>query len=357
MSVNEKTQTQMEFEKFTLVTKRILKENLSSNENRLREYRKQIIDASNCFIEFVIKNYDRVSRAGQATLDNKLEEVRSKLTRCLDKLGCTYGLPGDLKEKIREEAVSDISKGRENRGDSETSTSSGISTAANPSTPTELEQTAAREAEAKRLVVEAEVERNRRLAEIEADRLRLEREVEEREAERLRLEREAEETRRQEQEIERQRRENENTMAEALKAQKELLDIVNGQIRKPYDGDPMGLQTFLTAIDIAKDFATTDQLKGKLVIYIKGKLDGRAREIITDDVETVEDLVRTLKEKIKPETSKIIEARIATLRYTYGKQEEFATRTEELADALRRTLIIEGMTPEKANEITVDRTI
>lgn len=146
-------------------------------------------------------------------------------------------------------------------------------------------------------------------------------------------------------------------MTEEWKAQKELLDVVNGQIRRPYDGDPMGLQTFVTGVEIARDFATTDALRRKLVTYVKGRLDGRARELITDEIETIEDLIDKLKDKIRPESSKVIEARIASLQYSIERQEEFANRAGELANALRRTLIIEGMTARKANELVIDRTI
>lgn len=149
----------------------------------------------------------------------------------------------------------------------------------------------------------------------------------------------------------------EANMAEAMKAQKDLLDIVNSQIRKPYEGDPMGLQTFITGVEIAKDFANTAELQAKLVMYVKGRLDGRARELITEDIDTIDKLVDKLKRAIRPDNSKIIEARIASLHYSFAKREEFASRAEELADALRRTLIIEGMTAEKANELAVDSTI
>lgn len=154
-----------------------------------------------------------------------------------------------------------------------------------------------------------------------------------------------------------EKKETETDMAEEWKAQKELLDVVNGQIKRPYDGDPMGLQTFVTGVEIAKDFATTDALKRKLVTYVMGRLDGRARELISDEIETIEELMDTLKGKIRPENSKVIEARMASLHYSFKRQEDFANRAEELADALRRTLIIEGMTAEKANECVIDRTI
>lgn len=368
MSANEKTQTQIEYEKFILVTKRILKENISTNELKLKEYRTQIINANNEFVSFIRRNYRKVDRSGQAIFDDKLEEVRDKFVRCLQNLECRYRLPEDLQAEIKEGEIGEVKglKRTEIGSTASTSTTSGISITANPPS-SEDESDGEAENRAKEQVERAEKEleereakrceeeqRRIRLAEKEKERQELEAQAE---ADRQEAERRERERRQQEEHLDRKRRENDDTMTEALKAQKELLDIVNGQIRRPYDGDPMGLQTFVTAIDIATDFATTDALKRKLVTYVKGKLDGRAREIVTDDIETIQELIDTLKEKIKPETSKIIEARIATLRYSYGKQEEFATKTEELADALRRTLIIEGMTPAKANEITVDRTI
>lgn len=140
-----------------------------------------------------------------------------------------------------------------------------------------------------------------------------------------------------------------------LRAQRELLKIVNNQIRKPYNGEPMGLQGFINNVEIVKNFATTDDLRGKLVTYVKGRLDGRAGEIVTNDVDTIENLFCRLRAEIRPDTSKVIEARIDSLRYSVENQEEFADRAEELADALRRTLVLEGMTQNKANEIVIDR--
>lgn len=90
--------------------------------------------------------------------------------------------------------------------------------------------------------------------------------------------------------------------------------------------------------------------------YVKAKCEGRAREIV-NDVNTIEDFRNVLRENIFPENSKVIEGRIISLRYAYSRQEEFATKAEELADALRRTLIIEGMTAAKANEISIDKTV
>lgn len=101
-----------------------------------------------------------------------------------------------------------------------------------------------------------------------------------------------------------ERQRNNLNMTDPMKAQKELLDIVNGQIRKPYDGEPLGLETFLTGVEIAKEFATSDELQKKLLIFVKGRLEARARELITDDIKTIDELISKLRNTIKPEKSR-----------------------------------------------------
>lgn len=137
----------------------------------------------------------------------------------------------------------------------------------------------------------------------------------------------------------------------------ELFNAVNRQFKQNYSGDSLGLTSFIDAVDLLSDFATTAVLQANLLKNVTAKLDGRAREFITEDVNSLQDLKNVLRENIVPENSKVIEGRITSLRYAYSRQEEFASKAEELADALRRTLIIEGMTAAKANEISVDKTI
>lgn len=310
------SQAQQEYDKFILVTKRILKEKLSTNPTTLEQYRWDVVTAYNVFVKFVVDNFYNVDKPGQTVLKEKTQAAREKLVACLNALGCLYELPKNIFEEIDVATIGNV--------------------AVPPGTSEEERQ---------------KQERERRE---EEERQKQEREKREEE------EREKRERERREEEEERQRREREDQnakMTDPLKAQKELLDIVNGQIRKPYDGNPMGLQTFITGVEIAKDFANTGDLKTKLVAYVKGRLEGRARELIPDGDITIEQLIEKLKQAIKPENSKIIEARIASLHYSYAKQEEFATKAEELTDALRRTLIIEGIAPTKANEMTIDRTI
>lgn len=137
----------------------------------------------------------------------------------------------------------------------------------------------------------------------------------------------------------------------------DLLDRVNRQFSQKFSGDPLGLTSFLDGVKILRRFATTDELETDLVDYLKSKLDGRAREVVSDEIDTVDEMIDVLRCRIKPENSRVIEGRFAALRYSFAKEDEFSEKAEKLAEALRRTLIVEGITPEKANEMTIRTTV
>lgn len=359
------TQADKEYEKFTTVAKRILKKELSVNPATLSSYREQIVEAYNVFVIFVQRNYHVVKRQDQAKLDGKLEQVRSKLEECLRNLKCHCELPNDLQEQLKLENIGLV--GSRIDTDEDTASTSNSETSHTEQPPINEEETEnidrerlnAERLEQNRLEAER-LERNRIEAErieknklekeriererleaqknerkrLEAERIESERLEAERleavriESERLeaaRLESERQELARriaEQAELERlaelervaraererieseERQRNNLNMTDPMKAQKELLDIVNGQIRKPYDGEPLGLETFLTGVEIAKEFATSDELQKKLLIFVKGRLEARARELITDDIKTIDELISKLRNTIKPEKSR-----------------------------------------------------
>lgn len=137
----------------------------------------------------------------------------------------------------------------------------------------------------------------------------------------------------------------------------DFLRLCASQINKNYAGDPLGLDSFIDSIELLETMATTTELKKILFSFIKTKLEGRAREYIVGTVTTIDHIKTQLKTTIKPDNSKVVEGRILNLKYNSQTSEEFAEKANNLADALRRTLIIEGMTPTKASEITIEKTI
>lgn len=148
---------------------------------------------------------------------------------------------------------------------------------------------------------------------------------------------------------------NNNNMTHVTKL--EFLKLAASTVNKPFSGDPLALQSFIDAIGLLKSFATNDDLKATLITFVLTKLEGKAREAIVGTPISTEDIIENLKAKIKPDSSKIIEGKIRALRVDKMSLQEFSQKTEELAESFRRALVIEGIPGNKAEEMTVEKTI
>lgn len=137
----------------------------------------------------------------------------------------------------------------------------------------------------------------------------------------------------------------------------EYLKICSNQINKPYAGDPLGLQSFIDSIKLLDSLVTEANLKQLLLTFIKTRIEGRAREFITDEHNTINLIIDTLKNNIKPDSSKVIEGRMLSLRASSTNADDFSKKAEDLSDALRRSLIIEGISHNKATEMTIEKTV
>lgn len=124
-----------------------------------------------------------------------------------------------------------------------------------------------------------------------------------------------------------------------------------------YGGDPLELNSFIADAKMLYDLAKNDETKTFAFNYIKNRLKGRAAETIPDNCNTIDGLVDALKEKIKPDTSGIIEGRILTLNLKNNDYSKFSAEAEKLSEALRRTLVIEGITKAKAEEIAINKMV
>lgn len=127
-------------------------------------------------------------------------------------------------------------------------------------------------------------------------------------------------------------------------------------IRDNYDGNPLVLDSFIDKVNLIQDL-TDVNLNGTLVSFIRSKLEGKAREALPEDVSTVEEIKVALKRKIKLENSKVVAGKIAALQIRNENYTEFAKQTEDLADALERSLVIEGVTRAKAHEMAIEQTV
>lgn len=136
----------------------------------------------------------------------------------------------------------------------------------------------------------------------------------------------------------------------------DLLRIAAQTINRNYFGDPLGLNAFINAIELLES-VTEEENKDVLKRFILAKLEGKALEAIPPNPATVLIIKEALKSKIKPDSSKIIEGRMLALKNDKISTQEFSKAAEELADAFTRTLIVEGIPQDKANEMSIEKTV
>lgn len=79
-----------EKEKFVLIAKRILKDDLTDNADTLARYKADIIKAYNTGIDYVTKNYNKVSKDSQERYVKFAEYIRTKFLLCLENLKLRY---------------------------------------------------------------------------------------------------------------------------------------------------------------------------------------------------------------------------------------------------------------------------
>lgn len=142
-------------------------------------------------------------------------------------------------------------------------------------------------------------------------------------------------------------------MANAAKI--EYLKFAAKQISK-FDGDPLKLNSFLLEIQEVRSVSENEQLP-ILLNHILTKLEGKALESVPEKPDTIDEIIEALKKNIKPPSSKIIEGRMLGLKAIQNNIQNYTKEAEQLAEALQRSLIVEGISQKKAKEMTIERTI
>lgn len=274
---------------FLLVSKRIIKQNLSAVPSTLRTYKTDIIAAYSTFITESEKVFNSDLTPEQKTsLLETVNRLAVKFEDCLDRLNCKYTLSGQLFDLPNPDLIKiiGIEIEAEPEGDEEYVDEEIINPQVDPTQPTMTDLTPAT-----------------------------------------------------------------------------FLRMASGQIHNSFSGDPLSLTSFIDSIRLLDSLTvssvpdTTAALKTFLVSFIKTRIEGKAREHINDTHNTIELIIAALQQNIKPDNSKIIEGRMLGLRLSAANQEDFATKVENLSEAFRRSLIIEGITPNKATEMTIDKTV
>lgn len=123
-----------------------------------------------------------------------------------------------------------------------------------------------------------------------------------------------------------------------------------------FDGDSTKLESFLSEIELVDNLAELNN-KTLCIKFVKSRLEGKALECLPDTIESMDDITNALKAEIKAESSSVIEGKILSLRVQKGNFSKFSEEAEKLAENLRRSLVVEGMSKAKAREITIKKTV
>lgn len=146
---------------------------------------------------------------------------------------------------------------------------------------------------------------------------------------------------------------NETTMA---LTSVDFIRIAAQTINHNYDGNPLGLNSFINSVKLLQELSN-DNVRGIFVRFVKSKLEGKALETIPENANDVDEIIAALKNQIRPDNSKVIAGRLLALKPDRAKLVEFSEQAEKLADALQRSLIIEGISQAKAGEMSIEKTV
>lgn len=125
-------------------------------------------------------------------------------------------------------------------------------------------------------------------------------------------------------------------------------------IIKPYSGDPNNLASFLNSVDLINSLSTA-VCTPFLIQFIKTRLEGKALEAIPSNANTVEEIKNALKKNIKPDPSEVIESKLLALRLDRKPLQDFTSEAEGLAERLKRSLVMEGVSDSKATDMVIKK--
>lgn len=136
----------------------------------------------------------------------------------------------------------------------------------------------------------------------------------------------------------------------------EFFKLASRVVDIKYAGEPKELTAFIEQVELLEPMVE-QQSKQIHIKFICSHLTGIAREVVPEKPESIKEIVDALRTNIKTEPSKVIEGKILALRAKKTSLSKFSERAEKLAEDFRRSLVIEGFTKAKAQEITIEKTI
>lgn len=293
---------------------------LSKNEQTLKNYRTSIVKTYNILTEYITKFYSRFDEDSKETLRNRLKFSRAKVVECFQILSIEYNWPEDRFASIDLDLVSLPRSIIEKRGQS--SKTQQIDESSDEYSDTNTSDTERDDNQGENLLNTSDI-----LTVTNTENNFLE-----------------------------NRTENNTTNVNMPQTKPEFLKLAASIINYKFGGDPLKLESFLTDVELITDLAEADN-KQLCVKFVKAKLEGRALECLPEQVTEIEHITDALRARIKPENSSVVEGKMMALRVRKGNFTDFAEQAEKLAESLQRTLIVEGISKEKAKELSIRKTV
>lgn len=308
------------FEDHEKKAKRILKKNISKNINTLNRYCFDILTSHNNFVEYVGKFYKNFNSDSRETVNTHLRNLSEKTEKCCNRL--------NEEENFNEQI--NFSDNLLKTIEINITYDSEIESTGTASTDSELEENGLEPHEQSNLTL---VDSLNESADSDSDL----------------NDQNKSKTQHNHQPSEQQK------IKMTHKENREFLSFLDRTINKSYSGDPLTLKSFINKINLAK-MSTEDGQAELLKAFVVSRLEGKALECV-DTSKNLDTIMATLQSCIKPDSSKVVEGKILSLRFNKSNSSEFSKQAEELAEALQRSLVIEGYSLEKAKELTVERTV
>lgn len=127
--------------------------------------------------------------------------------------------------------------------------------------------------------------------------------------------------------------------------------------RETYSGDPLALKPFINQINMVHRMCQHEGHEAILKDFIMAHVKGIAADILPAEPESIDAIKTTLLAKIKPENSKVVKGKLMALKADRNNLTEYAKKAEQLAENLKRSLILENIPYENANKMVIDDTI
>lgn len=145
---------------------------------------------------------------------------------------------------------------------------------------------------------------------------------------------------------------NEFTMVQTVP---EFLKVAASIINYKFNGDPLKLEGFLTDVELVQEVAEANNTN-VCFKFLKSILEAKALECLPEAAQctTIKHITDALLKNIKPESS---ESKMMALGLDHGNFTKFNEQAEKLAEAFKRSLIVEGISKTKAEEMAIKKTV